>query len=220
MEDIVTSPITVTSKLTKKDVIVIWGGTRDTGRNEMNKALHQIKHSVQTHNQTNTVVMSAPTRYDLDLKLCVNDEVKVYNRKLRKHLKVFNNTYVVEVDSNRDFFTRHRLHMNLKGKEQIAKKTVLTIKDMLKQKKSDPIIMVDKTHRDAEGKMYEDETTTSIYESKVHDDNQTITFKTTSIYIYIYNFSQSTTILLVYILFITYNIQAISFGFMPSSGPL
>ena len=41
------------------------------------------------------------------------------------------------------------------------------------------------------------------------------------IYIYIYiNFSQSTTIFLVYILFMIYNIRATSFGFMPSSGPL
>ena len=66
--------------------------------------------------------------------------------------------------------------MNLKGKEQIAKKIVLTIKDMLKDKKCDPIIMVDKTHTDAEGKRYEDETTTSINETTVHDDKQTITF--------------------------------------------
>ena len=43
--------------------------------------------------------------------------------------------------------------------------------------------------------------------------------KATSVYIYI-NFSQSTTILLVYIMFIIYNIRATSFGFMPSSGPL
>ena len=47
---------------------------------------------------------------------------------------------------------------------------------MLKEKKSDPIIMVDKTHIDAEGKRYEDETTTSINETTVHDDKQTITF--------------------------------------------
>ena len=41
------------------------------------------------------------------------------------------------------------------------------------------------------------------------------------IYIYIYiNFSQSTTIFLVYIMFIIYNIRATSFGFMLSSGPL
>jgi hypothetical protein len=39
--------------------------------------------------------------------------------------------------------------MNLKGKERIPKKTVLTIKHMLKEKKSD-VIMFDKTHIDTE----------------------------------------------------------------------
>ena len=40
-------------------------------------------------------------------------------------------------------------------------------------------------------------------------------------YKYIYfNFSQSTTIVLVYIMFIIYNIRASSFSFIPSSGPL
>ena len=37
------------------------------------------------------------------------------------------------------------------------------------------------------------------------------------VYVYIFfNFSQSTTIFLVYIMFIIYNIRATSFGFMPS----
>jgi len=64
--------------------------------------------------------MSVPRRHDLESNSCVNDEVKVYNGKLKKHLKVFDNTCVLEVDTDRDLFTRHGLHMNLKGKEQIA----------------------------------------------------------------------------------------------------
>jgi len=60
--------------------------------------------------------MGVPCRYDLDPKLCVKDEVKVYNRKLKKHLKVFDNTCVREVNFNRDLFTKHGLHMNQKGK--------------------------------------------------------------------------------------------------------
>ena len=63
----------------------------------------------------------------------------------------------------------------------------------------------------------------------IHDKQQTEQQATEGhknykyIYIYIhthFNFSHSTTILLVYILFIIYNIQATSFGFLPSSGPL
>jgi hypothetical protein len=46
-------------------------------------------------------MMSVPCRYDLEPKSCVNDEVKVYNRKLKKHLKVFGNTCVVAVYCDR-----------------------------------------------------------------------------------------------------------------------
>jgi hypothetical protein len=58
-------------------------GTWDVGRNEMVKGLHQVINFVKNHNQTNVIMMSLPCRYDLEPKLCVNDEVKVYNRKLK-----------------------------------------------------------------------------------------------------------------------------------------
>jgi len=143
-EIIVNTSPKITRKLTKKDVVVVLGGTRDVGRNETKKGLHQMKNFVSNHNQTNVIVMSVPCRYDLAPKSCVNDEVKVYNRKLQKHLKAFDNTCVQEVDTNRDLFTRHGLHMNPKGKEHMAKKIVMAIQGMLNEKKSDPIPMKNK----------------------------------------------------------------------------
>ena len=104
--------------------------------------------------------MSVPCRHDLEPKQCVNDEVKVYNRKLKKHLKVFGNTCVIEVESNRDLFTRHGLHVNSKGKEQIAGKTVKTIKVILNEKKSAPIMMKDREDPGADSEGTEVETTT------------------------------------------------------------
>ena len=82
----------------------MWGGTREVGRNETEKSLHQIKNFVENHKQTNVIVMSVSCRYDLEPKSCVNDEVKVYNRKLKKkHLKVHDNTCVLY----------HLLHINV-----------------------------------------------------------------------------------------------------------
>jgi hypothetical protein len=107
MEVIVNTSPNIIRKFTKKGVVVVWGGTRDVGRNEMKKGLHQMKNFVSNHNQTNVIVMSVPCRYGLDPKSCVNDEVKVYNRKLKKHLKAFDNMRVLEVDTNKDLFTRH-----------------------------------------------------------------------------------------------------------------
>jgi hypothetical protein len=50
--------------------------------------------------------------------------------------------------------------MNSKGKEQIAKKIVKTIKIMLNEKKSDPIMMKDKEDLGVDSEGTEAETTT------------------------------------------------------------
>jgi len=63
--------------------------------------------------------MSAPHRYDLDMNSCVNKPVKAFNRKLRKQIKIFENTVPKKVDPDNDLF---------KGKELAAKKTVTTTK--------------------------------------------------------------------------------------------
>ena len=118
------------------------------GRNESKKALQPIRNFVQNHNQTNVIVMSAPYRHDLDYDSCVNKEVTVYNRKLKKHLKVFDNTKIVEVDPQRELYTHHGLHMNQSGKELMAKKIVRTVKSMLQKEKMDPIVMFEKPHID------------------------------------------------------------------------
>ena len=122
---------------------VVWGGTRDVGKNESVKGLHQLKNFVVNHSQTNFIVMCVPHRHDLGPNSCINDEVKVYNRKLKKYLKVCENTQIIEIDSNRELFTKHGLHLNLKGKDQIARKIVQTIKVILNRKMSDPIKLKD-----------------------------------------------------------------------------
>jgi hypothetical protein len=56
-----------TEELTKNDVVVVWGGTKDVGKNKTQKGLLQLKNIVENHKQTNTVVMSIPHRYDLQI---------------------------------------------------------------------------------------------------------------------------------------------------------
>jgi len=107
-ETIVSTANKITEKLAKKDVVMVWGGTRDVGRNESRKGLQQISNFVKKHNQTNVIAIGVPYRHDLEPDSCVNEEVKVFNRKLTKHLKVFSNTRVIEVESSRDFFYKTR----------------------------------------------------------------------------------------------------------------
>jgi hypothetical protein len=57
--------------------------------------------------------------------------VEVFNRKLGKQMKIVENVTPLKVDSDRNLFTKHGLHMNKKGKEQAAKKIVSTINYIL-----------------------------------------------------------------------------------------
>jgi hypothetical protein len=69
--------------------------------------------------------------------------VEVFNRKLRKQMKVFENTALINLDSNlQNLFTKHGLHLNNKGKKMAAKKIVSTIKYMLNKKQKNQFILL------------------------------------------------------------------------------
>ena len=165
-------------KLTKKDVVVVWGGTRDVGKNETDKGLRQIRNFVENHKQTNVIVMSVPYRHDLESSSCVNHEVKVYNRKLKNNLKLFDNTCVLEVDTDCELYTRHGLHMNLKGKERIARKIAEAIKAMINKKMSVPIRMKHKEDLGRENKETEGETITTETETNQEISKKNSQFNT------------------------------------------
>jgi hypothetical protein len=117
--------------LTKNDIVILWGGSCDVGKNESTKGLNQLENFIQKHDNTNFIVMGVPHRYDLDFNSCVNEEVRVYNRELVKCLESYENIDYIEVDSNRELFTKHGLHLNSKGKNLMAMKIVQRIKDRL-----------------------------------------------------------------------------------------
>jgi hypothetical protein len=71
------------TEFTTKDVIVVWGGTRDVSRNETMVGLSHIRKFLEKYNNTN-VVMELPERCDLCADSRVNLECKSFNRKLKK----------------------------------------------------------------------------------------------------------------------------------------
>ena len=144
------------------------GGTCDVGQNESEKGLCQIRNLVENLKHT-VILMSVPYRHDLAPNSSVNHEVKVYNRKLKKHLKLHDKTCVLEVDTERVLFTRRGLHMNLKGKEHIAYKIIKTIKVILAKKKSVPINL--KYKGDLVKASNETERETITMEPKTDQDN-------------------------------------------------
>ena len=128
------------NQLTRKDVLVVWGGSNDIARNNSNKGIKNMLECVRTADNTNVIVMSAPPRYDLIKDSCVNREVEAYNKKLGKKLQRFEKVEMIEVIKERACYTKHGQHLNTRGKEVMAKKIAATIERVLKRK-VEPISM-------------------------------------------------------------------------------
>jgi hypothetical protein len=50
-----------------------------------------------------------------------NSEIQAYNSGLNKIAKLYRHVAVIECDSNREYFTRHGLHLNNTGKDRLSK---------------------------------------------------------------------------------------------------
>ena len=87
MSTITTSAELDIQQLSKKDVVIVWGGSRDVGKNE----------AKQMNKHTNIILMEVPHRHDLIQYSCVNKELEKYNSKMKKHTKVHENTEVIKV---------------------------------------------------------------------------------------------------------------------------
>jgi len=70
---------------------------------------------------TNIIVVNIPYRHDLAKDSRANFEIKAFNAKLSKIAKSFRHAGLVEMDFNREHFTKHGLHLNNAGKEGPAK---------------------------------------------------------------------------------------------------
>jgi hypothetical protein len=98
------------------------GGSNDIGKQNSQEALHQLCKFIDGIHDVNVIVISAPHRHDLMPSSCVNAEVARFNRLLRKRIKQYKGTMIMDTELNRDCFTNHGLHMNSSGKEQLILK--------------------------------------------------------------------------------------------------
>jgi hypothetical protein len=69
----------------------------------------------------------------------VNKEVENFNRKLLKFIKPLGHVKVIKVESNREHFTRHHLHLNNEGKEQVIRKVANVITTVFQEHVEKPI---------------------------------------------------------------------------------
>jgi lysophospholipase L1-like esterase len=141
MDILVTTMNSDIKSLTKNDVVIVCGGANDVAKNNAKRTLNHISNFVKLNNHTNIIVTNLPHRFDLMQYSCVNNEIRLYNRKLMKSLKPFNHVSILEMCSERKFFTNHGLHLNGLGKEEMAKKIVSHTNTLLYQKNNPPIAL-------------------------------------------------------------------------------
>jgi hypothetical protein len=105
---------------TKRDTVVICGGTHDAGKNESHLGLDYLNKFTNTRTNTNIMIISVPQRHDLSPDSCVNKEIHSFNRELCHLMENKESTTVLNCNIPREGFTRHGLHHNSKGKSTLA----------------------------------------------------------------------------------------------------
>ena len=78
--------------------------------------------------------MTAPPRYDLLPSSSVNNEVVSFNRQLIKRMTPYDNVRILETGLEREYFTKHVMHLNSSGKECIARRLAIVVRNFLKKK--------------------------------------------------------------------------------------
>jgi len=71
--------------------------------------------------------------HDLMPSSCVNSEVVRFSRLLKERMKLYTKIKILDTDLNRDCFTKHGLHMNPSGKDQLIMNLVEVIESITVQ---------------------------------------------------------------------------------------
>lgn len=151
LDAITNTAVTEIKEMNMNDAVVIWGGTNDISRNNSKAGLKKLNLFAEANSNTNIVIMSVPQRYDLQESSVVKQEVLNFNRNLKKMMKRYDNVKIVDVEVGREGFTKHGLHLNGRGKEEICKKIAVTIKESI-YPKSKPSIALKWTQEKAVNK--------------------------------------------------------------------
>ena len=80
-------------------------------------------------------------RYDIAAQTRTNEQIAGYNKKLHKVIKSFTHVKQVKVTTNRDYFTKHGLHLNNKGKEKMSNELLKNLSTSQKAQKTVPIYL-------------------------------------------------------------------------------
>jgi hypothetical protein len=90
---------------------------------------------------TNVIMVNIPFRHDLAMNSQTNHDIQDFNTKLSKIAKLFRHVNLVEMNFNRNNFTKHGFHLNNVGKEGLTKVIASQIDKIVKCNSNDkPVI--------------------------------------------------------------------------------
>jgi hypothetical protein len=72
------------SILGENDTVIAWGGANDISKNEANTGLKHLRKFVNSRQNMNIMLVTAPHRHEQQETSCVNKEIEVFSRKLHK----------------------------------------------------------------------------------------------------------------------------------------
>ena len=118
--------------LGKEDFLIVSTGTNDLDNplTNINNILAPLMTFINEWKHTNIVIVDVPNRHDLGHDSVSNSKKRKivrYNEKLYRLLNPYSHVSIVEVSSNRDHYTKHGLHLNKYGKEELAKQIAVQI---------------------------------------------------------------------------------------------
>jgi len=88
--------------------------------------MNSVSEFVNTNHELNIVLINSSYRYDLIPESSVN-EVKTFNRQVKKSMKLQSNVKILELTLDRFHFTSHGLHLNTKGKKVVSQNLALIV---------------------------------------------------------------------------------------------
>jgi hypothetical protein len=132
MREILETAVEEVALLSKKDILVLWAGANDISKNNTNEALKSLMKFMERHKRLNIFLINAQHRHDLINTSCVNEEVIKCNRQVKKIIKLHSNAKLMEVELQRQLFTRQGQHLNLLGIEIVASELAKNIKQLTK----------------------------------------------------------------------------------------
>ena len=158
--------------LGKEDFLIVSTGTNDLDNplTNINNILAPLMTFINEWKHTNIVIVDVPNRHDLGHDSVSNSKKRKivrYNEKLYRLLNPYSHVSIVEVSSNRDHYTKHGLHLNKYGKEELAKQIAVQINSAKELAKSADIPIPLQWNENRE----EDVSTNLVELNKIASDN-------------------------------------------------